>query len=155
MRQRAHISLQTSLQPPPFYLQTQTRSSTRSSRESVPKFPVSLFYSFFSLLANIPLFTTPSSLIPHPLFRKRDLGEGDSKTVKWNHCPPCPRPVFRLFLNCLLSGRLSNPCSTQMSTTLASHVYSYPLETTSALLRSRLGRCGPLGPGGRTHHWGG
>ena len=72
MRQRAHISLQTSLQPPPFYLQTQTRSSTRSSRyvavhtnpspsslcrESVPKFPVSLFYSFFSLRAySFPIF---------------------------------------------------------------------------------------------------
>jgi hypothetical protein len=165
MRLRAHISLPTSLQLPSFYLLTQTRSSryvavytnlhpSSLCRASAPKFPVSLFYLFFSICVRVLFkvssscsssryefepdannrrsrFTRPSSIFLFFVSSTTWVKATWVKTVKWNRCPPFPRPVFCIFLNCLYSGRLSNPCSTQMSTTLTSHVYRDPRETTS------------------------
>jgi hypothetical protein len=65
--------------------------------------------------AKKPLLTTPC---PSSLVLFFILGPTWVKIIKWNRCLLHACPLFRLFLNRLFSGLLSNPCNKQMSTTL-------------------------------------
>jgi hypothetical protein len=117
--------------------------------------PACLHAAIFKPDTKKPLFTTPR---PSSLVLFFILGPTWVKTIKWNRCLLHACPLFRLFLNRLFSGLLSNPCKLQQTNVYDTYmryvctgIFWKPPQ---ALLRSPLGRNSPLGLGGCSRCWG-